>query len=151
LSKDKVPIKFSGIKIPNRPVKTAVDQLATEINSRTTASSKRLQVFMEKYETLGFETTETQVLRMMKGPLTFYALSMNGQVLIDLAGLLERYAIIFIEELFKSLRSVQLFPEAAQAFEEIMEKKRLDDALPFCPDIFQLVLFYVPDPEWFVL
>jgi hypothetical protein len=92
---------------------------------------------MEKYEKefkqelahkrLTFDITETEVLRMMKGPLTFYALNMNGHVLIDLAGLLERYAVILIEELFKSLRSVQLFPEAAQAFEEIMEKKRMDD------------------------
>ena len=22
---------------------------------------------------------------------------------------------------------------------------------PFCPDVFQIMLFYVPDPEWFVL
>jgi hypothetical protein len=64
---------------------------------------------------------------MMKGPLTFYALDMNGQVLIDLSGVLERNALIYIEELFKSLRSVQLFPEAAQAFEEILEKKFLEE------------------------
>jgi hypothetical protein len=137
LSEGKIPIKFSAIKIPDRPVKTVVDQLATEINAKTKRSSKRLQVFMEKYEKqfkqelahkrLSFDITETEVLRMMKGPLTFYALNMNGQVLIDLAGLLERYAIIFIEQLFKSMRSVQLFPEAAQAFEQIMEKKRMDD------------------------
>jgi hypothetical protein len=137
LSEGKVPIKFPGVNISNRPVKTIVDQLATEINTKTKRSSKRLQVFMEKYEKefkqelahkrLTFDITETEVLRMMKGPLTFYALNMNGQVLIDLAGLLERYAIIYIEQLFKSMRSVQLFPEAAQAFEEIMEKKRMDD------------------------
>ena len=74
-----------------------------------------------------FDITETEVLRMMKGPLTFYALNMNGQVLIDLAGLLERYAIVYIEELFKSSRSVQLFTEAKHAIEEILEKKPLED------------------------
>ena len=91
---------------------------------------------MEKYEEefkqeladkrLVFDITETEVLRMMKGSLTFYALNMNGQVLIDLAGLLERYAIIYIEELFKSLRSVQLFTEAERTIEEILAKF-LDD------------------------
>ena len=64
---------------------------------------------------------------MMKGPLTFYGLNMNGQVLIDLVRVLERNSLIYIEELFKSLRSVQLFPEAAQAFEEILEKKFLEE------------------------
>lgn len=137
MSEDKVPINSPGVNIPNRPVKTAVEQLATEINSRTEGSSERLQLFVEKYEdkftqefvdkTLGFEITETEVLRMMKGPLTFYALNMNGQVLIDLIGLLERYAIIYIEELFKSLRSIQLFPEPERTVEEFLEKKFLDD------------------------
>ena len=64
---------------------------------------------------------------MMKGPLTFYGLNMNGQVLIDLVRVLERNSLICIEELFKSLRSVQLFPEAAQVFEEILEKKFLEE------------------------
>jgi hypothetical protein len=65
---------------------------------------------------------------MMKGPLTFYVLNMNAQVLIDLAGLLERYAITFMEELFKSLRSVRLFSEVEQAIKKILEKKFfLDD------------------------
>lgn len=45
----------------------------------------------------------------------------------DLAGLLERYAILYIEELFKSLRSVQLFAEGQRAIEEILEKKFLKD------------------------
>lgn len=63
----------------------------------------------------------------MKGPLTLYALNLNGQVLIDLAGLLERYAIIYIEELFKSLRSIQLFVESKQAIEEILEKKSINE------------------------
>jgi hypothetical protein len=52
-----------------------------------------------------------EVLYIIKGPLTFYALNMNSQVLIDLAGLLERYAIIYLDYLFKSLKSLQLFPE----------------------------------------
>jgi hypothetical protein len=47
--------------------------------------------------------------------------------LIDLAGLLERYTIIFIEELFKSLRSVQLFTEAQDTIKKIMERKPLKD------------------------
>jgi hypothetical protein len=108
LSEGKVPINFPEVNISNTPVKTAVQQLATEISSKTTDSSKRLQVFLEKYEKefkqeladkrLSYDITETEVLRMMKGPLTFYALDMNGQVLIDLSGVLERNALIYIEE-----------------------------------------------------
>lgn len=64
---------------------------------------------------------------MMKGPLTLYGLNMNGQVLIDLVRVLERNSFIYIEELFKSLRSVQMFPETAQAYEEILEKKFLEE------------------------
>jgi hypothetical protein len=70
---------------------------------------------------------ESQVLYMMKGPLILYALNMSGQLLIDLAGLLERYAIIYIEELFKSLRSIQLFPAALCVIEEMMEKRFLNE------------------------
>ena len=57
----------------------------------------------------------------------FYALNINGQVLIDLAGLLERYAILYIEELFKSLRSVELFTECQRIIEDMLEKKFLKD------------------------
>ena len=79
---------------------------------------------------------------MMKGPLTFYGFNMNGQVLIDLVRFLDRNSLICIEELFKSLRSVQLFPEAAQAFEEILEKKFLEEiAVP----LITLGLWYKED------
>ena len=137
LSEGDIFVKFPDISISKAPAKTAIQQLVTDISSRATDSSKRLRVFMEKYEKefkeelankrLSFDITETEVLRMMKGPLTFYGLNMNGQVLLDLAGVLERYAIIYIEELFKSLRSVQLFPESKQAIEEILEKKFLEE------------------------
>jgi hypothetical protein len=50
LSEGKVPLNFPEANIANTPAKTAVQQLATEISSRTTDSSRRLQVFMEKYE-----------------------------------------------------------------------------------------------------
>jgi len=50
---------------------------------------------------------EPNILRLIKGPLTLYALNMNGQVLIDLAGILERYAIIYITELFESFPARQ--------------------------------------------
>ena len=137
MSEGKVPLNFPEVNIANTSAKTAVQQLATEISSKTTDSSRRLQEFMEKYEKefkqdladkrISYDITETEVLRMMKGPLTFYGSNMNGQVLIDLVRVLERNSLICIEELFKSLRSVQLFPEAAQVFEEILEKKFLEE------------------------
>jgi hypothetical protein len=68
-----------------------------------------------------------EVLYIIKGPLTFYALNMNSQVLIDLAGLLERYAIIYLDYLFKSLKSLQLFPEGQDLIEAMLEKKSLTE------------------------
>ena len=94
MSEGKVPLNFPEVNIANTSAKTAVQQLATEISSKTTDSSRRLQEFMEKYEKefkqdladkrISYDITETEVLRMMKGPLTFYGSNMNGQVLIDL-------------------------------------------------------------------
>ena len=43
---------------------------------------------------------QPNILRLMRSPLTLYALKKNGHMLIDLAGILERYAIIYITELF---------------------------------------------------
>jgi hypothetical protein len=124
-------------KIFKTPIKTSIDELVKDIKFKEADSSTRLQKFLKEYEKefnedlvnkrLLFDITETEVLHMMKGALTFYALNMNGQVLIELAGLLERYAIIYIEELFKSLRSVQLFTEGQYAIEEMLEKKFLRD------------------------
>lgn len=74
-----------------------------------------------------FYFTQTEVLHIIKDPLTFYALNMNGQVLIDLAGLLERYAILYIEELFRSLRPVQLFTDGQRALAESLGRKSLDE------------------------
>jgi hypothetical protein len=56
----------------------------------------------------------------MRGPLTLYALNMNGQVLIDLAGILERYAIIYITELFGS------FPARQDVVRQLLERQFLD-------------------------
>jgi hypothetical protein len=53
------------------------------------------------------DVIQPYILTIMRGPLTLYALNMNGQVLIDLAGILERYAIIYITELFGSFPARQ--------------------------------------------
>jgi hypothetical protein len=104
----------------SRSLETIADELTTEIQSKTsTSSTTKLKQFSQKYKN-EFKTdnfidklsmrdyVQYEMLYIIKGPLTFYALNMNSQVLIDLAGLLERYAIIYLDYLFKSL---QLFPE----------------------------------------
>jgi hypothetical protein len=107
----------------SRSLETIADELTTEIQSKTsTSSTTKLKQFSQKYKN-EFKTdnfidklsmrdyVQYEMLYIIKGPLTFYALNMNSQVLIDLAGLLERYAIIYLDYLFKSLKSLQLFPE----------------------------------------
>jgi hypothetical protein len=74
-----------------------VNDLITQIQSRTT-DSKRLQLFImyynkefKKYELMSTyfrDVIQPHILTLMRGPLTLYALNMNGQVLIDLAGIL---------------------------------------------------------------
>jgi hypothetical protein len=54
-----------------------------------------------------------------------YALNMNGQVILDLAGILERYAITCIVELFHS------FPDRQRVVERLIEKKLLMNSLNF--------------------
>jgi hypothetical protein len=41
LSSEKIPIKFPEVNIPDRPVRSAVEQLITEINSKMGGSSER--------------------------------------------------------------------------------------------------------------
>jgi hypothetical protein len=124
-------------KIPDRPVKTIVDEVIAETKSKIAGSSTKLQIFVEEYDrqfgerhfldSLTFHYTQTEVFHIIKAALTFYALNMNGQVLIDLAGLLERYAILYIKELFKSLRSVQLFADGQRVLGDVLEKKSLKE------------------------
>jgi hypothetical protein len=98
----------------SRSLETIADELTTEIQSKTsTSSTTKLKQFSQKYKN-EFKTdnfidklsmrdyVQYEMLYIIKGPLTFYALNMNSQVLIDLAGLLERYAIIYLDYLFKS-------------------------------------------------
>lgn len=131
-----ISLNFPEKSISKTPIKTSIDGLKKDIKSKEKDSSTKLQEFLKKYEKefkedlvykgIVYDITETEVLYMMKGALTLYALNLNGQVLIELAGLLERYAIVYIEEL-KSLRSVQLFSDGQHAIEEILEKKFLDE------------------------
>lgn len=89
MSEGKVPIKFPGVNTSDTPIKTSIQQLITEISSTSIDVPKRLHEFMERYEEefkqelankrLSYDITEPEVLRMMKGPLTLYALNMNGQ------------------------------------------------------------------------
>lgn len=98
-------------------VDSFVSDLITEIQSKTT-DSNRLHKFVMDYNkefkkqelmmpTLFRDVSEPDILRLIKGPLTLYALNMNGQVLIDLVGILEQYAIIYITELFRSFPARQ--------------------------------------------
>jgi len=104
--------------------------LIKEIESKISVSSRRLDLFVNLYnkefkrqESMGILYRDVylpNILRLMKGPLTLYALKMNGQVLIELAAILERYAIIQITELFSS------FPSRQKIVRELIEKQFLD-------------------------
>jgi hypothetical protein len=104
--------------------------LIKEIESKISVSSRRLDLFVNLYnkefkrqESMGILFRDVylpNILRLMKGPLTLYALKMNGQVLIELAAILERYAIIQITELFSS------FPSRQKIVRELIEKQFLD-------------------------
>jgi hypothetical protein len=107
-----------------------VSDLITEIQSKTT-DSNQLNKFVMHYnkefkkqelmnKTFFRDVSEPDILRLIKGPLTLYALNMNGQVLIDLAGILEQYAIIYITELFKS------FPARQDVVRKLLKKQSLD-------------------------
>jgi hypothetical protein len=82
VSERDVTIRFPSNKIYETPIKTTILKLQKEIASKTADSSKRLHTFMEEYERefkqelihkrLSFDITESQVLQMMKGPLTFF-------------------------------------------------------------------------------
>src|SRR5215469_7524649 len=106
-----------------------VSDLITQIRSGTT-DSNRLQLFVMRYNkefkkqelmsTFFRDVIQPLILTLMKGPLTLYALNMNGQVLIDLAGILERYAIIYITELFES------FPARQDVVRQLLERQFLD-------------------------
>jgi hypothetical protein len=95
----------------SRSLETIADELTTEIQSKTsTNSTTKLKQFSQKYKEFKTDNfidklsmrdyVQYEMLYIIKGPLTFYALNMNSQVLIDLAGLLERYAIIYLDYLF---------------------------------------------------
>jgi hypothetical protein len=107
-----------------------VSDLITEIQSKTT-DSNQLNKFVMHYnkefkkqelmnKTFFRDVSEPDILRLIKGPLTLYALNMNGQVLIDLAGILEQYAIIYITELFKS------FPARQDVVRKLLKRQSLD-------------------------
>jgi hypothetical protein len=110
-------------------VDSFVSNLITEIQSRT-ADSKRLQQFVMQYNkefkkrelmnTFSRDVIQPYILTLMRGPLTLYALNMNGEVLIDLAGILERYTIIYITELFGS------FPARQDVVRQLLERQFLD-------------------------
>jgi hypothetical protein len=104
--------------------------LITEIESRISMDSNRLDLFVSHYNkefkrqefmnAFFQDVFQPNILRLMRGPLTLYALKMNGQVLIDLAAILERYAIIHITELFSS------FPARQDLVRQLLERQFLD-------------------------
>lgn len=104
--------------------------LIKEFESKISVGSRRLDKFVNLYnkefkrqESMGMLYRDVylpNILRLMKGPLTLYAMKMNGQVLIELAAILERYAIIHITELFNS------FPSRQEIVRELLEKQFLD-------------------------
>lgn len=72
----------------DKPIEKIIDDITEEINPKITGRSTKLQRFVEEYnKEFGdddhFDNSDfiqTEVLHIIKAPLMFYALNMNGQV-----------------------------------------------------------------------
>jgi hypothetical protein len=120
------------------PVDLAANQIDSELRSKVGSASSRLKVFVQRYNhefkfdffrDFVIPDIESEVLQIVKGPLMLYALQMNGQAIIDLAGLLERHVFLYIEEIFKSLASIQKFPPGRNIILKMLESRRFLTAL----------------------
>jgi hypothetical protein len=92
-----------------------VDDLVCHIQSMIQSSSKRLQYFIAEYRNQFMKgpdwtftpegLSERDILNLLKAPLIMYAMKLNGQVIIEIHGILERYAILAIVNLSNSFPS----------------------------------------------
>jgi hypothetical protein len=106
-----------------------VNEFVNIVKSEVSKSSEKLNKFVDEYnnkfenKTYGGDIyiLSQVILPLLRGCLMLYALNMNGQVILDLAGILERYAITYIVELFRS------FPDRQRVVERLIEKKFLNE------------------------
>jgi hypothetical protein len=108
---------------------TLVNELVNTVKSEVSKSSEKLNKFIDEYNSK-FENKayggdiyilSQVILPLLRGCLMLYTLNMNGQVILDLAGILERYAIMLVVELFHS------FPDRQRVVEKLIEKKFLNE------------------------
>lgn len=121
-------IDISGGKVNRISGESIVEDLIAEIGK--ISGNDRLSGFVKEYNKEFknplypypyFEDfSEPLILRTMKGPLTLYALALNGQVIIDLAAILEQYTKIYIAELFSAI------PARKKLVEDLVEFQFLD-------------------------
>jgi hypothetical protein len=78
-----------------------------------------------------YDDIESDVLRVIKRPLILYALNMNGEAIVDLAGLLERHVFLYIEEIFRSLASIQKFPEGKSIILSMLKNRRFPEVADY--------------------
>jgi hypothetical protein len=132
-----IPLKRkTRIKSHLPPVDLAVNQIDSELRSKVGSASSRLKEFVQRYNSdfkfdffknFVIPDIESEVLHIVKGPLMLYALQMNGQAIIDLAGLLERHVFLYIEEIFKSLASIRNFPPGRSIILRMLENRRFPE------------------------
>jgi hypothetical protein len=89
-----------------------VKELISTVQFEIQFSSSRLQDFIREYrkqivklpnwEFTAAGRSERDILDLFKAPLIMYDLKLNGQVIIEIYGILERYAISAIVNLFNA-------------------------------------------------
>ena len=110
-------------------VEIMLDEITKQIETDISRRSTKLQLFINAYNKqfrkYSMDELYDDIMRMVfkgiNGALVLYASNLNGQVLIELAGILERYAIVYITELFKS------FPDRLLMVKKLLEKSFLDE------------------------
>lgn len=114
---------------PKLNVEAMVNEITKQIENGISKRSTKFQLFVNEYNkqfrTYSMDVLYDEIMQMVfkgvKGALVLYGLNLNGQVLIELTGILERYIIIYIIELFK------LFPDRQLMVEKLLFKKFLDE------------------------
>lgn len=122
-----------------------VSEIISSVLSNVSKGSEKLNDFIQAYnKEFGNKflwerkIVLSEIMPLIKGSLTLYALNMNGQVIIDLAGILERYAILSISELFRS------FPERQVLINDLLSQRSLGD---LAKDLVTLGLIFLLIPR----
>jgi hypothetical protein len=143
MTESSIPLgRRTRIKTYENPIEKSANQIVLELQSRVGSNSSRLNEFVQCYKNefksydyfrrLGMhDDIESDVLNVVKGPVILYTLKMNGLVIVDLAGLLERHVFLYMEEIFKSLASVRKFPAGRSIILAMLKDRRFPEVTEY--------------------